>query len=163
MDRPKLSENARRLLEGRLRQLEEERIPLLKRELAESADSLIQAALRATTREVTVVRHALATATSLEDEPHVPSIGPGLHLPPASKLRKPRLRDAPAPALRVPTDVPAPGHSGRAERGTSTAPICVGGARIDRSTTGSPESREGSGELTEVGPRPTLARRRGGV
>lgn len=74
MDRPKLSENARRSLERRLRQLEEERVPLLKRELAESGDPLIQAALRATTREVTVVRHALATAMSLEGEPHDPSV-----------------------------------------------------------------------------------------
>jgi transcription elongation GreA/GreB family factor len=57
-----------------LRKLEEERIPLLKRELAESGDPLIQAALRATTREVAVVRHALATATSLEDEPHDPTV-----------------------------------------------------------------------------------------
>jgi transcription elongation factor GreA len=74
VDGPKLSENARRSLEGRLRQLEEERVPLLERELAESGDPLIQAALRAATREVTVVRHALATATSLADEPHDPTV-----------------------------------------------------------------------------------------
>jgi transcription elongation GreA/GreB family factor len=54
--------------------LEGERVPLLKRELAESGDPLIQAALRATTREVAVVRHALATATSLEEEPHDPTV-----------------------------------------------------------------------------------------
>ena len=54
--------------------MEGERVPLLKRELAESGDPLIQAALRATTREVAVVRHALATATSLEEEPHDPTV-----------------------------------------------------------------------------------------
>lgn len=74
MDRPRLSENARRSLEGRLRKLEKEWVPLLKRELAESGDPLIWAALRATTREVGVVRHALATATSLEEEPHDPTV-----------------------------------------------------------------------------------------
>jgi transcription elongation factor GreA len=74
MDRPKLSEAARRSLEERLRKLEEERIPLLERELAESGDPLVQAALRATTREVAVARHALATATPLEDEPHDPTV-----------------------------------------------------------------------------------------
>jgi transcription elongation factor GreA len=35
---------------------------------------LIQAALRATAREIAVVSHALATATSLEDEPHDPTV-----------------------------------------------------------------------------------------
>ena len=74
MDRPKLSESARRSLEERLRKLEEERIPLLKRELAESGEPLIQVALRATTREVTFVRHALATATPLENEPYDPTV-----------------------------------------------------------------------------------------
>jgi transcription elongation factor GreA len=74
MERPKLSENARRSLEERLRELVEERVPLLKRELAESADPLIEASLRATTREVTVVRRALAAATSLEEEPHDPTV-----------------------------------------------------------------------------------------
>ncbi len=74
MDRPRLSENARRSLEERLRKLEKEWVPLLKRELAESGDPLIQAALRATTREAGVVRHALATATSLEEEPHDPTV-----------------------------------------------------------------------------------------
>jgi transcription elongation factor GreA len=54
--------------------LEEERVPLLEREVAESGDPLIQAALRATTREVAVVRYALATATSLEEEPHDPTV-----------------------------------------------------------------------------------------
>lgn len=74
MDRPKLSESARRSLEERLRRLEEERVPLLERELAESSDPLIEMALRAATREVTVVRQALATAISLEDEPHDPTV-----------------------------------------------------------------------------------------
>lgn len=74
MAKPKLSGSARRSLEARLRWLEEERIPQLRRELAESGDPLIQAALRDTTREVTVVRRALATATSLEDEPHDPAV-----------------------------------------------------------------------------------------
>lgn len=74
MDRPRLSEDARRSLEGRLRTLGEERIPLLERELEESGDPSIQAALRATTREIAVLRHALATATSLEDEPHDPTV-----------------------------------------------------------------------------------------
>ena len=74
MERPKLSENARRSLEERLRELVEERVPLLKRELAESADPLIEASLRATTREVTVVRRALGAATSLEEEPHDPTV-----------------------------------------------------------------------------------------
>ena len=74
MDKPKLSENARRSLEERLRTLEDERLPLLERQLAESGDPLIQGALRATTREVAVVRHALATASPLEDEPHDPAV-----------------------------------------------------------------------------------------
>jgi len=74
VERPKLSESARRSLEGRLRKLEEERVPLLERELVESDDQLIQVALRATTREIAVVRHALATATPLEDEPFDPAV-----------------------------------------------------------------------------------------
>lgn len=74
MDRPKLSEGARRSLKERLGKLENERIPLLERELAESGDPLIQAALGATNREVAVVRRALALATPLEDEPHDPTV-----------------------------------------------------------------------------------------
>jgi transcription elongation factor GreA len=61
-------------LEERLRGLEEERIPLLERELAESGDPMIRTALLATTREVDVVRRALATATPLEGEPHDPTV-----------------------------------------------------------------------------------------
>ena len=60
VNRPKLSEGARRSLKERLRTLEDEQIPLLERELAESGDPLIDTALRAMNREVAVVRHALA-------------------------------------------------------------------------------------------------------
>ena len=60
-------------MEERLRKLERER-PVLEREFTESGDPLIQAALRATAREIAVVSHALATATSLEDEPHDPTV-----------------------------------------------------------------------------------------
>ena len=74
VNRPKLSADARRSLEERLRKLEEERIPLLERKLAESRDPLIEVTLRDTTREVVVVRLALATATPLEDEPHDPTV-----------------------------------------------------------------------------------------
>jgi transcription elongation GreA/GreB family factor len=74
VNRPKLSADARRSLEERLRKLEEERIPLLERKLAESGDPLIEVTLRDTTREVVVVRLALATATRLEDEPHDPTV-----------------------------------------------------------------------------------------
>lgn len=74
MGTPKLSESARRSLEERLHELEVERIPRLERELAESGDPLIQTALRAMTREVAVVRRALASATPLEDEPHDPTL-----------------------------------------------------------------------------------------
>jgi transcription elongation GreA/GreB family factor len=74
MGRPKLSETARRSLEGRQHELEVERIPKLERELAESGDPLIQTALRATIRELADVRRALATATPLEDEPHDPTV-----------------------------------------------------------------------------------------
>jgi transcription elongation factor GreA len=74
MDTPKLSKNARRSLEERLRNLEEERVPRLERELADSGDPSVDAALRATIREVTTVRRALATATPLEEEPHDPTV-----------------------------------------------------------------------------------------
>lgn len=74
MDVPRLSEKARRSLEQRLRTLEKKRLPLLERELAESGDPLIRVVLRATTREVEAVRQALATAMSLEDEPHDPTV-----------------------------------------------------------------------------------------
>ncbi|MGH2673415.1 MAG: GreA/GreB family elongation factor [Actinomycetota bacterium] len=74
MDTPKLSKTARRSLEERLRRLEEERVPRLERELADSGDPLVDAALRATIREVAAVRRALATATPLEEEPHDPTV-----------------------------------------------------------------------------------------
>lgn len=74
MDTPKLSMTARRSLEERLRKLEEERVPRLERELADSGDPLVDAALRAALREVATVRHALATATPLEEEPHDPTV-----------------------------------------------------------------------------------------
>ena len=74
VNRPKLSDSARRSLEERLRNLEEERIPRLERELADSGDPSIQAALRATTREVAAVRRALASAMPLEGEPHDPTM-----------------------------------------------------------------------------------------
>ena len=74
VNRPKLSEGARRSLKERLRKLEDEQIPLLERELAESGDPLIDTALRAMNREVAVVRHALANATPLEEEPHDPTV-----------------------------------------------------------------------------------------
>lgn len=74
MDRRTLSDGARRSLKERLRKLEDERIPLLERELAESGDPLIHTALMALTREVALVRQALASATPLEDEPHDPTV-----------------------------------------------------------------------------------------
>lgn len=74
MDTPKLSKTARRSLEDRLRKLEEDRLPRLERELSESGDPLIDAAMRATIREVANVRRALATATPLEEEPHDPTV-----------------------------------------------------------------------------------------
>jgi transcription elongation factor GreA len=74
VDRPKLSKGARRSLRERLRKLEDERIPLLEHELAESGDPLIETTLRATNREVAAVRRALASATPLEDEPHDPTV-----------------------------------------------------------------------------------------
>jgi transcription elongation GreA/GreB family factor len=74
VDTPKLSMTARRSLEERLRKLEEERVPRLQRELADSGDPLVDAALRATIHEVATVRRALATATPLEEEPHDPTV-----------------------------------------------------------------------------------------
>jgi transcription elongation GreA/GreB family factor len=74
VDRPKLSKDARRSLRERLRKLEDERIPLLEHELAESGDPLIETTLRATNLEVAAVRRALASATPLEDEPHDPTV-----------------------------------------------------------------------------------------
>jgi transcription elongation factor GreA len=74
VDTPKLSMTARRSLEERLRKLEEERVPRLERELADSGDPAVDAALRATIREVANVRRALATATPLEEEPHDPTV-----------------------------------------------------------------------------------------
>lgn len=74
MDRPRLSEEARRSLEERLRVLEEERIPRLERELGISGDPSIGAALGATRDEVTRVREALAAATPLEETEHDPTV-----------------------------------------------------------------------------------------
>lgn len=73
-DRPKLSAEARRSLEERLQRIEDERIPRLEREFAETRDQLVAAALRNTRDEATRLKTALATATPLEDEPHDPTI-----------------------------------------------------------------------------------------
>lgn len=73
-DGPKLSAQARRSLEERLAELEDERIPRLEGEFAVSHDPLAEAALRNTRAQVGRVREALATATPLEDEPHDPTI-----------------------------------------------------------------------------------------
>jgi transcription elongation GreA/GreB family factor len=74
MEQTRLSAQARRSLEERLRELDEERIPRLEHELAESGDPVVEAALRATRDEAGRVREALARATPLEDEPHDPTI-----------------------------------------------------------------------------------------
>jgi transcription elongation factor GreA len=71
---PKLSAQARRSLEERLAELEDERIPRLEREFAATHDPLAETALRNTQEEAGRVREALATATPLEDEPHDPTI-----------------------------------------------------------------------------------------
>src|SRR3972149_1938295 len=74
MDTPKLSKTARRSLEERLRKLEEERVPRLERELADSGDPLVDAALRATIHEGGTGRRALAPAPPPEGEPHAPTV-----------------------------------------------------------------------------------------
>jgi len=74
VDRPRLSQEARRLLEARLQALEEERIPRLERELSTSDDVSIEASLRATREEATDVRKALRSATPLEEEEHDPAV-----------------------------------------------------------------------------------------
>jgi transcription elongation factor GreA len=73
-DRPKLSAEARRSLEDRLRNIERERVPRLEREFADSRDPLVLTALEQTKREAARLRDALANATPLEDEPHDPTI-----------------------------------------------------------------------------------------
>jgi transcription elongation GreA/GreB family factor len=73
-DGPKLSAQARRSLEHRLAELEDERVPRLEGEFAASHDPLTETALRKTREEAGRVREALATATPLEDEPHDPTI-----------------------------------------------------------------------------------------
>lgn len=70
---PKLSEEARRSLEERVRILEEERIPRLEEEVAASADPSSLAALRRTREEVNRLRDALSLATPLE-EPRDPNL-----------------------------------------------------------------------------------------
>ena len=47
---------------------------MLERELVESGDPSIEAALRDTARQVEVVRHVLATARPLEGEPYDPTV-----------------------------------------------------------------------------------------
>ncbi|HEX6329846.1 MAG TPA: GreA/GreB family elongation factor [Actinomycetota bacterium] len=74
MEQTKLSAAARRSLEERLAELDDERIPRLERELAESGDPVVEAALRATRDEAGRVRDALSRATPLEDEPHDPTV-----------------------------------------------------------------------------------------
>jgi transcription elongation factor GreA len=74
MDGPRLSEEARRSLEERLRVLEADRIPRLEREVGISGDVSIAAALRGTQEEATRVREALASATPLEEEEHDPTV-----------------------------------------------------------------------------------------
>lgn len=73
-DRPRLSAHARRSLEERLTELEDERIPRLEREFAATHDPLAETALKYTRDEAKRVGEALATASPLEDEPHDPTI-----------------------------------------------------------------------------------------
>jgi transcription elongation factor GreA len=73
-ERPKLSGPARRSLEQRLAELDEERIPRLEREFASTHDPLAETALRDARDEARRVRVALTTATPLEDEPHDPAV-----------------------------------------------------------------------------------------
>jgi hypothetical protein len=74
VERPRLSGEARRSLEERLRILEKERIPRLERELAASGDPSTFAALQATREESALVRQTLSAAVSLEELPHDPTV-----------------------------------------------------------------------------------------
>ena len=74
MDRARLSQEARRLLEMRLEALEVERLPQLEREAASSGDAAIVAALRASRDEATRVRKALESAAPLEEAEHDPAV-----------------------------------------------------------------------------------------
>lgn len=74
MERPRLSGEARRSLEERLRILEKERIPRLERELAASGDPSTFAALHATREESALVQQTLSAAVSLEELPHDPTV-----------------------------------------------------------------------------------------
>jgi transcription elongation GreA/GreB family factor len=71
---PKLSAQARRSLEHRLAELEDERIPRLEGEFGVSHDPLTETALRNAREEAGRIREALSTATPLKDEPHDPTI-----------------------------------------------------------------------------------------
>lgn len=59
---------------GSVARLDEERIPHLESELAETGDPVIRATLRSTREEASRVRDALSSATALENEPHDPSL-----------------------------------------------------------------------------------------
>jgi transcription elongation factor GreA len=74
VDRPSLSDEARRSLEERLEILLGERIPRLERELGISGDPSIAAELGATREEVARVREALAAAVPLEEQEHDPTV-----------------------------------------------------------------------------------------
>lgn len=74
MEQSRLSAQARRSLEDRLRALDEERIPHLESELAETGDPVIRATLRSTREEASRPRDALSSATAMENEPHDPSL-----------------------------------------------------------------------------------------
>ena len=74
MDRARLSQEARRLLEMRLEALEVERLPQLEREAASSGDAAIVAALRASRDEATRVRKGPRSATPLEEAEHDPDV-----------------------------------------------------------------------------------------
>jgi len=74
MVEPRLSQAARRSLEQRLRVLEEERIPRLEADLAETADPVTEASLRAARDEASRVREALAAARPLEELPDDPTL-----------------------------------------------------------------------------------------
>jgi hypothetical protein len=69
MEQSRLSAQARRSLEDRLRALDEERIPHLESELAETGDPVIRATLRSTREEASRPRDALSSATAMENEP----------------------------------------------------------------------------------------------
>lgn len=74
MDQPRLSERARRSLEERLQQLEDERIPALERDLLETGDASAEVALSVAKEELDRLRQTLSSATALEDEPHDPTV-----------------------------------------------------------------------------------------